>query len=79
MLGSNSKTRGRFCEVLGSNVVVQYSVDPIITRHGGITARECVNRLSNQVHPMIQTLFLINDAAFQDANVPIHTAGTFQS
>jgi hypothetical protein len=28
-----------------------------ITFHGRITAREYVGRLSNQVHPMIQTFF----------------------
>jgi hypothetical protein len=28
---------------------------------------------------MIQTLFPINDAIFQDNSVPIHTAGTVQS
>jgi hypothetical protein len=31
-----------------------YSVGPIITLHGQITARQYVDRLSNQVHPMIQ-------------------------
>jgi hypothetical protein len=53
--GSNSKTWGRFCDGLGSNIVIQYSVGPIITLHGQITAREYLNRLGNQVHPMIQT------------------------
>jgi hypothetical protein len=28
---------------------------------------------------MIQTLFLNNDAVFQDGNAPIHIAGTVQS
>jgi hypothetical protein len=28
---------------------------------------------------MIQTIFLNNDAVFQDDNGPIHTAGTVQS
>jgi hypothetical protein len=55
--GSNSETRGRFCDGLDSTVVVQYSVGPILTLHARITAREYVNRLGNQVHPMIQTLF----------------------
>jgi hypothetical protein len=64
---------------LGSNIVVQHSVGPIITLHDRITAREHVDRLGNEVHPMIQTLFLNNDAVFQDANAPIHTAGTVQS
>jgi hypothetical protein len=39
---------------------------------------EYVDRLGNQVHPMIQMLFPNNDAVFQD-DVPIHTAGTVQS
>jgi hypothetical protein len=44
MSGSNSKTRGRFCDGLGSNIVVQYSVCPIITIHVQITAREYMDR-----------------------------------
>jgi hypothetical protein len=38
-----------------------------------------VDRLGNQVHPIIQTLFPNNDAVFQDDNAPIHTAATVQS
>jgi hypothetical protein len=53
--------------------VVQYSVGPIITLHGRITAREYVDRLDNQVHSMMQTLFA-NNAVFQNENVPIHIA-----
>jgi hypothetical protein len=44
------------------------SVGRIITLHGRITAREYVDRLGNQVHPKIQTLFPNNDAVFQDDN-----------
>jgi hypothetical protein len=55
----SSETQGRFCDCLGSNIVVQYSVGPIITLHGQITAREYIGRLDNKVHPMIQT-FLNN-------------------
>jgi hypothetical protein len=55
---------------------VHYSLGPIITLHGRITAREYVDRLGNQVYPMIQTLFLNNDAVIQEADVPIHIAGT---
>jgi hypothetical protein len=41
---------------------------------------EYVDRLGNQVHPMIRTLFPSeNDAVFQDDNASIHTAGTVQS
>jgi hypothetical protein len=68
MTGSISERRGRFCDGLDSNIVVQYS-DPIITLHGRITAREYVDRLGNEVHPMTQTLFPNNDAVFQD-NAP---------
>jgi hypothetical protein len=53
---------------LGSNIVVQYSAGPIITLHGRVTAREYVDRLCNQVHSMIQTLFPNNDAVFQNAD-----------
>jgi hypothetical protein len=59
---SNSGTRGRFCETLGSSILVEYSVGPIITLHGQITAREYVGMLGNQVYPMIEMLFPNNDA-----------------
>jgi hypothetical protein len=70
-------SKRRFCDGLGSNIVVQYSVGPIINLHGRITAREYVDRLDNQVHPMIQ--IPNNDAVFQDDHAPIHTVGTLQS
>jgi hypothetical protein len=70
MHGSNSETRGRFCDGLDSNITVQYSVGPIIILHGQITAREYVDRSGNQVHPMIQTLFPKKDTVFQDDNAP---------
>jgi hypothetical protein len=38
-----------------------------------------VDRLGNQVHPTIQTLFPNNDAVFQEDNASIHTAGTVHS
>jgi hypothetical protein len=41
--------------------------------------REFVERVDNQVHPMIQTLFRNNDAVFQGDGVPFHTAATVQS
>jgi hypothetical protein len=53
-----------------------YPVGPIITLHGRITARVYVDRLGNQVHPMIQTLFPYDDALLQDDNASIRTAGT---
>jgi hypothetical protein len=43
-----------------------------------MTAREYVDLLCNQVHPMIQT-FPNNDAVFQEGSAHIHTAGTVQS
>jgi hypothetical protein len=79
MPGSNSKIVGRFCDILGKNIVLQYSVGPIITLQGRITAREYVYRLGNQVHLVIQTLFPNNDAVFQDDSARIHTAGPVQS
>jgi hypothetical protein len=79
MPGSNSETWGKFCDGFGSNSMIQYSVGPIITPHGRITAREYVDMLSNQVHPIIQTLFQNNDAVSQDDSAPIHTAETVQS
>jgi hypothetical protein len=79
MPGSNSETRGRFYDGLGSNIVVQYSVCPIVTFHDRINEKEYVDRLVNQVHPMIQTLFPHHVAVFQDDSAPIHTAGSIQS
>jgi hypothetical protein len=72
MPGSNSGTWGRFCDGLGSFIMVQYSVGPIITLHGQITARDYVDRLGNQVHPMIQTFRTMTQFSKM-------TAGTVQS
>jgi hypothetical protein len=63
---------------MGRNIVVQHSVGPIITLHGRITAREYVDRLGNQVHPMIRTLFPSNDAVFQEDNAPIQRLELFR-
>jgi hypothetical protein len=79
MFGYNNEAWARFCNGLCSNIVVQYSVGPNITVHGRITARKYVDRLGNQVHPMIRMLFPNNNAVFQDDNVHIHTAGTVRS
>jgi hypothetical protein len=70
MPDSNSELRGRFCDGLGSNIVVQNSVGPIIILHSRITTREYVDRLGNRVHPMIQTLFPNNIAVYQYNNAP---------
>jgi hypothetical protein len=79
MPGSESETRGRFCNRLNSNIAVRYSVGSVINLHDRITTREYVDRLGSQVHPMIQTLFPNNDARFQDDSAPIHTAGAVHS
>jgi hypothetical protein len=77
--GSNSETCGRFCDGFFSYIIVQYFVGPIITLHGRITAREYLDTLDNQVHPMIQTLFPNSDAVFRDNDTTIHMAGTLRS
>jgi hypothetical protein len=55
-----------------------YSVGPIITPPGRITVREYMDRLGNQVHPMIWTLFPYNETLFEYDNATTHTAGTVQ-
>jgi hypothetical protein len=76
MPGSNIDRRGRFCDGLGSSIMVQYSLSSNIALHSQITAKDYVevDRLGNQVHPMIQTLLPKKDAVFQGDNAPIHTA-----
>jgi hypothetical protein len=59
---------------LDSNIVIQHSVGSIITFHGRITAREYVDRLGNQVHPMIQMLFP-NDAVFSRQQLELFSHG----
>jgi hypothetical protein len=78
MPGSNIQTGGNSVMVWAA-IMVQHSIGPLFTHHGRITARVYVERLGNQAHPMIQTLFPNNGAVFQDDNAPIHTAGTVQS
>jgi hypothetical protein len=55
-----------------------HSFGPFIILHGRITAREYMDRLGIQMHPMIQT-FPNKDVVFQDDSAPIHTAGTVPS
>jgi hypothetical protein len=43
------------------------------------TARGYVDKLGNQMDPMIQTLFPNNDTVSQDDDATIHTTGTVQS
>jgi hypothetical protein len=52
---------------------------PIIALHGRHTASEYVDRLGNQMPPMIHSLFSNNNVVIQHDNAPIHTAGTLQS
>jgi hypothetical protein len=59
--------------------ILWYFVCSIITVYVRITAREYVEKLGNQVHPMIQTLFPNNVLVFQDNGTSIYTAGTVQS
>jgi hypothetical protein len=70
MPGSKSETWERFCDCLGSNIVIQYCTGPIITLRGRITAREYMDRVGNQVHSMIQTLFPNNETIFKDDSAP---------
>jgi hypothetical protein len=78
--GSNSETRGRFCDGLGRIVMVQYSFRSIITVYDRTNAREYVDGLGNQMHPMIQRLFQEkkNDAVFRDDRTPTHRAETVE-
>jgi hypothetical protein len=79
MPASNSETGGRFCDGLGSNIVVQYFVRSIITLHGRITAKDYVDKMGQSGASHDPKSFPNNDAVFQDENVPIHIAGTVQS
>ena len=47
---------------------------PMISLHGRIHSQDYLGILGNQVHPMVQALFLEGNAIFQDDNAPIHTA-----
>jgi hypothetical protein len=71
------KQKGGSVIVLGRIIVVFCCL--ILTLHGRITAKEYVDKLDNQVHPMIQTIFFKNDAVFQDDTAPIHIAGALPS
>ena len=56
-----------------------YSTGPTITLNGQNTTSDYVDILGNQLLPMVQMLFLNNDAIFQDDISPIHTARRVQS
>ncbi|PNF27984.1 hypothetical protein B7P43_G14289 [Cryptotermes secundus] len=45
-----------------------YSVGPIFTLQGHVTANDSVTILGDQVHPMVQTLFPNGDAIYQANN-----------
>jgi hypothetical protein len=72
MPGSNSEIQGRFHDGLGRHIMVQYSVCSIIALLDPIIAMEYMERLGNQVHPMIHTLFPNNDGVLQE-NKPSFT------
>lgn len=55
-----------------------FSVGPMITLQGHITAKDYVNILADHVHPMVQTLFPNGDGVFQDDKAPVHTAHIVQ-
>jgi hypothetical protein len=67
MPGSNSETRGKFCDGLGSSIVVQSHYYLSWPNY----CKGVLGRLGNRAHPMIQTLFPNNDAVFQDYNAPV--------
>jgi hypothetical protein len=46
---------------------------PLLSFMARLLQRNYVNRLGNQVPPMIQTLLLNNHAVFKDDNAPVHT------
>ena len=60
-------------------VICWYSAGPAITLIGLITARDSMDILDNQVHPVVQMLFPNSDGVFQDDNSPIHPARSVQS
>jgi hypothetical protein len=79
--GSSSETQESFCDGLGSKIMLQIPLVPLLPFMAELLLGSMWTwtGLGNQVHPMTQTLFLNNDAVFQDDNAPFHTAGTVQS
>jgi len=55
-----------------------YSVCPIITLNGRLTASDYVDIFRNQMHP-VDHMFPTNDAIFQDVKSRIHRARSMQS
>ncbi len=68
------KSRG-----LDYRAVEQFSVGPMITLQGHINAKDYVNILADQVHPMVQTLFPNVDGVLVDNNVSVPTAKIVQA
>jgi hypothetical protein len=66
---------GRGSVLISAAVIIVFWCSNI-TLNGEITARDYVDMVGNQLHPMILTLFQNNDAVFEDDNVPIHAAVT---
>jgi len=55
-----------------------YSVCPVITLNGRLTASNDVDIFRNQTH-LVDHTFPTNNAIFQDVNSPIHPARSMQS
>lgn len=51
-----------------------YSIGPVITLTGKVTADVYKGILGEHVHSMVQTLFPSGSAVFQDDTAPVHTA-----
>ena len=51
-----------------------FSVSPMITLQGHITAKNYVNILTDQIHLMAKTLLPNGNGVFQDDSSHVHTA-----
>ena len=77
MPGFNCEILSQICDDLSSNI--KYFAGPVLTLNGRITTSDYVDILGSKVHRMVQMLFPISDAVFQDDDLPIHTARSVQS
>ena len=77
MHGSICETWRWICD--DCSAISWYFTGPIITLNGQITAIDYMDLLGNQLHPVVQMLFLSNDPVFQDDTLPINTARSVQS
>lgn len=53
--------------------ILWFSVGPMITLKGHITAKNYVNMLANKVHPRVKTLLPNGDGVSQDGTKPLFT------